>query len=58
MSESKSRDLCELSYDWLKRESLFQHETFYLDTKLKGLNINNENWTVLGTARVNKKWLK
>lgn len=58
MPDHKPRDLSELSYDELKRVSLFKHETFHLDTKLNWLSICNENWILLGTARVNMEITK
>ena len=43
MPDPKPRNLSELSYDLLKRISLFKHEKFHLGTKLNWLNIYNEN---------------
>lgn len=43
MPDPKPKNLSELSYDLLKRISLFKHETFHLGTKLNWLNVYNEN---------------
>ena len=54
MPDPKPRDLSELSYDLVKRVSLFKHEIFHLGTKLNWLGIYNATQIVLDAARVNK----